>query len=51
MSTGSPTMNKRHNQHSGPDGIISKIGHREEAFSMISALMAMMAGTLLSLAA
>ena len=51
MSTGNPTMNQRHNQHSGPDGIISKIGHREEGFSMISAIMALMVGTLLSLAA
>ncbi|MBJ7353677.1 MAG: hypothetical protein JHC98_02535 [Thermoleophilaceae bacterium] len=31
--------------------LISKIGHREEGFSMISAVMALMVGTLLSLAA
>jgi hypothetical protein len=31
--------------------LISRIGHREEGFSMISAIMALMVGTLLSLAA
>ena len=32
-------------------GLISRIGHREDGFSMISAIMALMVGTLLSLAA
>ena len=32
-------------------GLISRIGHRDDGFSMISAIMALMVGTLLSLAA
>lgn len=44
-------MNTLHRTDKRLSSLISRIGHREDGFSMISAIMALMVGTLLSLAA